>query len=321
MALVKCPDCGKMISEYAPACIGCGRPKVLPVGSALPSPAEPSQGSTFANPRQTGMAADRMPLNEPVTPKEMPSKKRWRHWTPFLVSLVSAVLINIVLSAIAEQEPKKNIVWTAIWIYLTIKAWDFWKWKGLLPYPIMLLTSVLFSHMSSELSISWAFVNIVINIGGIVIFFLFLRQNDKNMSVNKGKLSQLIENGRHNFSDEPSLTIMQETSKQNAPPQRQKERSNQPTAKEQTTKSAQAQQLQEPFSKTQDQKLLVLDKIFTRMSGFFQWFILVLLPDITLVLGIFGMIGCKEPMAKKRAGKITLISLIWSIIIHGLIFL
>lgn len=26
MALVKCPDCGNMISEYAPSCIGCGRP-------------------------------------------------------------------------------------------------------------------------------------------------------------------------------------------------------------------------------------------------------------------------------------------------------
>lgn len=26
MALVKCPDCGKMISELAPACIDCGRP-------------------------------------------------------------------------------------------------------------------------------------------------------------------------------------------------------------------------------------------------------------------------------------------------------
>lgn len=26
MALIKCPDCGKMISDIAKTCIGCGRP-------------------------------------------------------------------------------------------------------------------------------------------------------------------------------------------------------------------------------------------------------------------------------------------------------
>lgn len=26
MALIKCPDCGKMISDKATMCIGCGRP-------------------------------------------------------------------------------------------------------------------------------------------------------------------------------------------------------------------------------------------------------------------------------------------------------
>lgn len=26
MALIKCPDCGKMISDSAKTCIGCGRP-------------------------------------------------------------------------------------------------------------------------------------------------------------------------------------------------------------------------------------------------------------------------------------------------------
>lgn len=38
MALAKCPDCGKMISEFAPACVGCGRPKDAPVqaGESLP---------------------------------------------------------------------------------------------------------------------------------------------------------------------------------------------------------------------------------------------------------------------------------------------
>jgi hypothetical protein len=30
MALVKCPDCGKQVSELAPACPGCGRPMNAP---------------------------------------------------------------------------------------------------------------------------------------------------------------------------------------------------------------------------------------------------------------------------------------------------
>lgn len=37
MALVKCPDCGKMISDSSPACIGCGRPQRIRPGSPAAS--------------------------------------------------------------------------------------------------------------------------------------------------------------------------------------------------------------------------------------------------------------------------------------------
>lgn len=31
MAVVNCPDCGREISDAAPACVGCGRPMTTPV--------------------------------------------------------------------------------------------------------------------------------------------------------------------------------------------------------------------------------------------------------------------------------------------------
>ena len=53
MALVKCPDCGRDISDQAPACIGCGRPL-----AAFASPPEVcevvlrriSEGGVFSDP-------------------------------------------------------------------------------------------------------------------------------------------------------------------------------------------------------------------------------------------------------------------------------
>ena len=39
MGLVKCPDCGKEISDQAPACIHCGRPK----GAPPPTPPPPKK--------------------------------------------------------------------------------------------------------------------------------------------------------------------------------------------------------------------------------------------------------------------------------------
>ena len=39
MALIDCPDCGRQISDAAPACIGCGRPMSPGVPASGPSPA------------------------------------------------------------------------------------------------------------------------------------------------------------------------------------------------------------------------------------------------------------------------------------------
>lgn len=48
MPLIECPDCGKQISDAAPACLGCGRPNsgsnvqaVDEAGPAAPAPAKP----------------------------------------------------------------------------------------------------------------------------------------------------------------------------------------------------------------------------------------------------------------------------------------
>ncbi len=43
MALIKCVDCGKEISEHAPACIHCGRPKGAPEDAPPPPPPPPKK--------------------------------------------------------------------------------------------------------------------------------------------------------------------------------------------------------------------------------------------------------------------------------------
>lgn len=50
MALVECPDCGKNISDAAPACIHCGRPMTV----LAPRISEPKLEPTLPTPRTSG---------------------------------------------------------------------------------------------------------------------------------------------------------------------------------------------------------------------------------------------------------------------------
>lgn len=63
MALITCPDCGKSVSDAAPACIHCGRPLAFaPAGRSYPAPpiaANPYSASPPPNDPMARRAAER----------------------------------------------------------------------------------------------------------------------------------------------------------------------------------------------------------------------------------------------------------------------
>lgn len=61
MALIKCPDCGRDVSDLAPACLGCGRPIAGAVNQPPPSPPPPPAGQQVAAPTPTPAAPTFVP--------------------------------------------------------------------------------------------------------------------------------------------------------------------------------------------------------------------------------------------------------------------
>lgn len=54
-----------------------------------------------------------------------------------------------------------------------------------------------------------------------------------------------------------------------------------------------------------------MDRQFGGMSGCGQWFIIILFPFIGLVLGVIGLLACREAKARSRAGTMALVGGIW----------
>ena len=75
---------------------------------------------------------------------------------------------------------------------------------------------------------------------------------------------------------------------------------------------AQAPQGQPPPAPANPQgKRSFMDKQFGNMSGCGQWFIIILFPFIGLILGLIGLLACKDVKARSRAGTMALVGGIW----------
>jgi len=147
-----------------------------------------------------------------------PPKKQTFSWKTFIIALIVAFFLNIFISAIADVEPRKNIMWTVLWIYLSIEAWKFWKWKALLPYPLYLVLTLIFLSVITATgfdNLSWSHISVAVflNIGGLITFYLLLRKSQHNQdiaagvsppvvyatvdSIAKGRTTQLQERTHH----------------------------------------------------------------------------------------------------------------------------
>jgi len=113
------------------------------------------------------------------------SKTSLWSWKTLIISLIISFFLNIFLSAATGTKPSKNIIWTVIWIYQSIEAWKYWRWKALLPYPLSLLVTylliVIVAAIPGTEELFW--VNIIVmgtcNIGGLVIFYQLLQNSRK----------------------------------------------------------------------------------------------------------------------------------------------
>jgi hypothetical protein len=107
------------------------------------------------------------------------------NWKSFLVAFVIAALITSFAAAAVGKNPPHNFIWTTLWIYLTIEAWKYWKWKALLPYPTFLLLNVTAGLIMESAGVnyieslglkypSWTRLIVItsLNIGGLILFFI-----------------------------------------------------------------------------------------------------------------------------------------------------
>ena len=122
-----------------------------------------------------------------------PPKKQTFSWKTFIIALIVAFFLNIFISAIADVEPRKNIMWTVLWIYLSIEAWKFWKWKALLPYPLCLVLTLIFLSVITATgfdNLSWSHISVAVflNIGGLITFYLLLSKSQHNQDIAAGVL-------------------------------------------------------------------------------------------------------------------------------------
>lgn len=71
------------------------------------------------------------------------------------------------------------------------------------------------------------------------------------------------------------------------------------------------QQNQQPSPQVTGGKRSFMDRQFGDMSGCGQWFVVILFPFIGLILGVIGLLACKDPNARSRAGTMALVGGIW----------
>ena len=116
----------------------------------------------------------------------MPTRKNlyWNWKSLLAASIIGALITGFAAAAVGKKEPI-NFIWTTLWIYLTIEAWKYWKWKALLPYPTFLLLNVMAVLIMESAGVnymeslgmeyrSWTSLIVLtsLNIGGLILFYI-----------------------------------------------------------------------------------------------------------------------------------------------------
>lgn len=184
MALTKCPDCSKDISDSAPSCINCGRPMAQPNCS--------ERISIKTTKRQNKWHFLGIDWSKPIY-KSPIKKVKLLSIKSFLIAFCITVII--IFTGLVFNPGKIPIFyWTFIWILLTVEGWKYWKWKTLIPYPayilcvalnaINLLVSGEKTQITPEMILGARMLNGVLNIAGIIIFTIIYYRRYKKEKIN-----------------------------------------------------------------------------------------------------------------------------------------
>ena len=111
------------------------------------------------------------------------------NWKTFLLAVVITVVLYMIFLALAEAtnttKPSKNLGWTLLWMYTTIEAWKFWKWKAILPYLIYMITVIIAGLIMGSAGVdnkplTRLIVLGALNLGGLIIFNWLLYRPGSN---------------------------------------------------------------------------------------------------------------------------------------------
>lgn len=117
-------------------------------------------------------------------PNETSLRIKGFSWKSLSAAIIIAAFFTSFMAAAVGIDSPKNIIATAMWIYLSIEAWQYWQWKAILPYPLFIFASaisglILLSSNIEQSTWTYIIVNVTLNIGGLVMFYILLRKSQK----------------------------------------------------------------------------------------------------------------------------------------------
>lgn len=100
------------------------------------------------------------------------------------LAIIIAIIIKIIAIYIDSENANKNIGLTIAWLFFTIESWKFLKWKALIPYTMLVASTITlraiislchFDNISFQnLTIGYLVIELILNVGGLFVFSIFL---------------------------------------------------------------------------------------------------------------------------------------------------